>query len=102
MKVNPFSSESTPKSIQRILHILPPGEEARAEALVERGLHSAVQIANLPLPRFLAEWQAIFPGEEKLGEIVYQKAVARKAFVALHYVRKVQDSEPHYKAARFQ
>lgn len=90
------------RNIQRILHILPPGEEARAEALVERGLHSAVQIANLPKPRFLAEWETIFPGESALGEIVYQKAVARKAFVALHYVRKVQDSEPHYKAARFQ
>ena len=97
-----MSKESMSSGHQRILHILPPGEEARAEALVARGLHSAVQIANLPLPRFLAEWEAIFPGEAALGEVVYQKAVARRAFVALHYVRKVQDNEPHYKAARFQ
>ena len=70
--------------------------------MLEIGLHSAVQIANMPKPTFLSEWAHIFSGDEKLGEVVYQNAVARRAFVALHYVRKVQSNEPHYRAARFQ
>ncbi len=70
--------------------------------MVEIGLHSAVQIAGMPRPKFLAEWARIFPGDEALGEVVYQNAVARRAFVALHYVRRMQSKEPHYRAARFE
>jgi hypothetical protein len=70
--------------------------------MIEIGLHSAVQIANMPKPTFLAQWATLFPGDEELGEVVYQNAVARRAFVALHYVRKAQGNEPHYRAARFQ
>ncbi len=96
----PLNAEANPR--ERLLHILPVGEEARAPALLGIGLHSAVQIAGMPKPKFLAEWASLFPGEDSLGEVVYQNAVARRAFVALHYVRKLQSNEPHYRAARFQ
>lgn len=89
------------KARQRLLHVLPLGEESRALGMLEIELHSAIQIAAMPKPKFLAEWSAIFPGEEALGEIVYQNSVARRAFVALHYVRRMQSKEPHYRAARF-
>lgn len=68
---------------------------------VAEGLGSALQIAALPRPAFLEKWLALFPGEEALGETVYRHAVARRAYVLLHRIRKVQDSEPHYRAARF-
>jgi hypothetical protein len=103
---NPSTSDPEPadkshRAHQRLLHVLPAGEESRALGLLEIGLHSAVQIANMPKPTFLAQWATLFPGEEELGEVVYQNAVARRAFVALHYVRKAQGNEPHYRAARF-
>ncbi|HRC55971.1 MAG TPA: hypothetical protein PKU97_08600 [Kofleriaceae bacterium] len=52
-------------------------------------------------PVFLEKWLALFPGEEALGEKVYRHAVARRAYVLLHHIRRVQDNEPHYRAARF-
>lgn len=88
-------------SRERLEFLLPTGEEARASRMIEIGLHSAVQIANMPKPTFFAQWATLFPGDEELGEVVYQNAVARRAFVALHYVRKAQGNEPHYRAARF-
>lgn len=64
-------------------------------------LASAIQIAAMPRPVFLEKWLALFPGEESLGETVYRHAVARRAYVLLHHIRRVQDNEPHYRAARF-
>jgi hypothetical protein len=40
------------KAYQRILRILPPGEDHRAIPLLESGLHSAIQIAGMPQPQF--------------------------------------------------
>jgi hypothetical protein len=90
------------QSHQRLLHILPPGEESRISSMLEIGLHSAVQIAGMAKPAFLEQWTMLYAGEEELGEIIYQNAVARRAFVVLHHIRAVQDQEPHYLAARFQ
>src|SRR5262249_19108853 len=56
------------KAYQRLLFILPVGEESRALPLLGAGLHSAIQIAGIPKPDFLARWTALFPGEEALGE----------------------------------
>lgn len=70
--------------------------------MLEIGLSSALQIAGMPKPKFLAEWEMLFPGDRELGEAVHHNAVARRAFVALHYLRKMQSKEPHYHAARFQ
>lgn len=83
------------------LYTLLTGEEFRAFFMLEHGLSSAMQIAAMPKPVFLEKWRTLFPGEEALGETVYRHAVARRAYVLLHRIRKVQDSEPHYRAARF-
>lgn len=86
---------------KRLLHILPAGEEGRALGMLEDGLHSAIQIAGMAREEFLARWAARFPGEETLGETVYNNAVARRSYVLLEHVKSVQTDEPHYQAARF-
>lgn len=55
----------------------------------------------MPRGSFLAKWAELYPGKETLGERAYRHAVARRAYVLLHRIRKVQDNEPHYRAARF-
>src|SRR5262245_32156969 len=44
------------KAYQRLVRILPPGEERRALPLLESGLHSAIQIADLPRDEFGRRW----------------------------------------------
>lgn len=92
----------TPAAYQRLLHILPVGEDARALPMLADGLHSAVQIANLRRAEFLARWAGLFPGEAALGETVYANAVVRRSQVLLEYVKAAQADEPHYRAARFE
>jgi hypothetical protein len=90
------------KAYQRLLHILPPEQEHRALPLLGVGLHSAIQIAGMPKPEFARRWAELFPGEDPLGDTVYQNAVARRSYVLLQHIHSVQKNEPHYRAARFQ
>jgi hypothetical protein len=89
------------KAYQRVLRVLPPGEDARALPLLRAGLHSALQIARLPERDFARQWAALFPGEAALGEAVRRHALGRRSHVLLHHIHAVQSSEPHYRAARF-
>jgi len=89
------------KGYQRLIRILPIGEEARALPMLGAGLHSAVQIAGLPKREFVRRWEALFPGEAALGEAVHGNALARRSQLVLHHINAVQCNEPHYRAARF-
>lgn len=97
------SRETLPmlKAYQRVLRILPPTEDHRALPLLESGLHSAVQIANLSPLEFARRWEALFPGEDELGASVYRAAVVRRGELLLQHIHDVQRNEPHYRAARF-
>src|SRR4029079_13886384 len=71
------------RAYQRGLRVLPAGEEPRARPgvgaavraveehralrMLEAGLHSAIQIADLARDEFLRRWGALFPGEDALG-----------------------------------
>lgn len=89
------------KAYQRVLRILPPDEEHRALPLLDSGLHSAVQIADLARDEFLRRWGVLFPGEDALGLAVHRAALSRRSELLLHHVNEVQRNEPHYRAARF-
>ena len=89
------------KAYQRLVRILPASEEGRALLLLESGLHSAIQIANIPKDEFVRRWTALFPGEGALGEAIHRSAIARRSTLLLHHVNNVQSHEPHYRAARF-
>lgn len=90
------------QAYQRILHILPPGEESRAIPLLQIGLHSAVQIAGLPRDEFLSQFCAVFSEEAAaLGLQIYGAAQGRRSELLLYYINRLQNNEPHYRAARF-
>jgi hypothetical protein len=89
------------KAYQRLVRILPPGEERRALPLLESGLHSAIQIADIPQDEFARRWGALFPGEDALRLAVHCAALRRRGDLLLHHINNVQSNEPHYRAARF-
>lgn len=89
------------KAYQRLVRILPPGEERCAMPLLESGLHSAIQIAGIPRDEFARRWAALFPGEDALGLAVHRAALSRRSELLLHHINEVQRNEPHYRAARF-
>lgn len=89
------------KAYQRLVRILPSGEERRARPLLESGLHSAIQIADIPRDEFTRRWAALFPGEDALGLAVHRTALSRRGELLLHHINEVQRNEPHYRAARF-
>lgn len=89
------------KAYQRLLRILPSGEERRALPLLESGLHSAIQIAGIPRDEFMRRWGALFPGDDPLGLAVHRAALSRRSDLVLHHIHEVQRNEPHYRAARF-
>lgn len=63
--------------------------------------YAYLSIAVMRKVDFLRKWRSMYPGQNSLGEEIYRQAVARRAYVLLHRIRKVQDNEPHYRAARF-
>lgn len=89
------------QAYQRLLRFLPTPEESRALPLLEGGFHSAIQIAGLSRDEFVRRWCALFPGEEEAGLAVHQAALRRRSDLLHHYIHDVQQSEPHYRAARF-
>jgi hypothetical protein len=89
------------KAYQRLVRILPSGEERRALPLLESGLHSAIQIAGIPRDEFARRWAALFPGEDALGLAVHRAALSRRGELLLQHINNVQRNEPHYRAARF-
>src|SRR5678815_5697765 len=89
------------KAYQRLLYILPASEDRRALPLLESGLHSAIQIADIPEDEFARRWAALFPEDVALGEAVHRSALGRRSTLLLHHIHNVQSNEPHYRIARF-
>lgn len=89
------------KAYQRLVRLLPAGEEGRAFPLLGDGLHSAIQIAGLSRDAFARRWSALFPGEDAAGAALHQSAISRRAALVLSHLDAVQHHEPHYRAARF-
>ncbi|OJH33893.1 hypothetical protein [Cystobacter ferrugineus] len=89
------------KAYQRLVRILPESEERRALPLLESGLHSSIQIANLSRDEFARRWNELFPGNESLGLAVHRAAISRRSELLLHHINDIQRNEPHYRAARF-
>ena len=86
---------------QRLVRILPAGEDDRALALLESGIHSAIQIASIPPGQFERRWDTLFPGEVEIGLSVYRSARRRRAVLLHRRMNDVQQNEPHYRASRF-
>jgi hypothetical protein len=89
------------EAYQRLLRVLPSGEEQRALPLLEIGLHSAIQIAGIPRHEFERRWAELFPGEEALAVTVHRTAQSRRGVLLHRHMNVIQHNEPHYRTARF-
>lgn len=72
---------------RRLLRIVP--EENQPEiifALMEQGLHSAVQIAALPKRSFIQNYLTVFGEDESLLARVYQNAQAIRSQLLIQYL----------------
>jgi hypothetical protein len=89
------------KAYQRLLRVLPLGEERCALPLLQAGFHSALTIAAVAPLEFSRRWNELFPNEPDLGRHVHHNAVARRSHIALKHIDILQSNERHYRAARF-
>jgi hypothetical protein len=89
------------RAYQRLVRILPIGEEHHALPLLASGLHSAIQIASIPQRQFERHWAELFPGDEALAVTVYRVALGRRSDLLHRHMNNIQRNEPHYRTARF-
>lgn len=90
------------KAWQRLLKILPESqnEVTIIKNLLNKNLHSAVQIASIPKKHFLKEYGHLFNDLEE-ANTMYQNAQMVRSQIAVKYMRLKQNQEPHIKATRF-
>ena len=82
------------KAYQRMLRIVPQDRDDLARILVKNGFHSSLQITSLPKQDFLETCQTLFD-DAAIAEQIYARAIALRKAVALQYVAKIQQTEPH-------
>ena len=91
------------QALQRLLRLTDNLEIA--EALYEAGLHAAVQIAEIPLHKFVAQYAGLFIpnglSSEEQAKKVHKRALARKSKALITYTALVQHKSVHYQATRF-
>jgi hypothetical protein len=88
------------KAYQRLLRIVPEQNRDVALALLGKGIHSALQIAQMTRKDFLGKVVSVL-GDEKLADDIYQNALKKRGVILLQYLDVYQNNEPHIKAARF-
>lgn len=92
------------KAYQRILRVLPNDSDqvdtvAIAKALLKNGIHSALQIADMPKRIFIKDYLKCFAGDADLAERTYKRAVVSRKQVTLKYTNRLQQLELHARAA---
>ncbi|NEQ65196.1 MAG: hypothetical protein F6K21_06800 [Symploca sp. SIO2D2] len=90
------------KAYQRMLRVVPRDKEELAEKLLKNGIKSALQIASQPKKVFIQKnLETIFDGDVAIAEQVYRRAIAVRKAVALQYIARVQQAEPHARTTGF-
>ena len=87
------------KAYQRVLRILPVAKEEYAKPLLKAGYHSSLQIASLCKTKFIQDTLKIFDNDQELAELVYNRCLALRKAIAMKYVNRAQQLEPHARAA---
>ena len=91
------------KAAQRLYRLT--DELDTVEALYNKGLHSAYQIASIPKKRFVKEYSTIFKANgqtpEEQAKQVWKKALARKTKTMMTYTAIAQQKGAHYGVSRF-
>ncbi|XOF34643.1 MAG: hypothetical protein ACL93V_04960 [Candidatus Electrothrix sp. YB6] len=91
------------KAYQRMLRVLPDNlDESAAKKiagdLLKKGFESSLQIAASPRRAFIQDNLSIFADDAELAGQVYKRAVACRKRVALKYINRSQQLEPHARA----
>ncbi len=74
------------KAYQRLARIIPGENPDIILALLEKNIHSALQIAAIPRPLFLNTYSNMFGKNTDLMERVYRNALAVRAAVVRRYL----------------
>ncbi|TQV85944.1 hypothetical protein [Aliikangiella coralliicola] len=87
------------KAYQRMLRIVPEDDTDIAKELLEMGISSSLQIAEMGKKMFIEDSEKAFRKKPELAQDVYQKALTLRKLLALQYIDQIQRSEAHSKAA---
>ncbi|MEM9219072.1 MAG: hypothetical protein AAGD25_32660 [Cyanobacteria bacterium P01_F01_bin.150] len=83
------------KAYQRLLRVIPNGQEKLAQQLLQRGIQSSLQIASTPRKVFIQDNLKIFGNDRTLAQQVYKRAVAVRKVVVLQYMNRTQQTGSH-------
>ena len=83
-----------------MLRVVPEGREDLAQKLLEKGIKSSRQIANMPKETFIQNNLKLFDDKDdaaarQLARRVYMNAVSLREAVILQYITRAQQAEPH-------
>ncbi|MEM9215335.1 MAG: hypothetical protein AAGD25_13430 [Cyanobacteria bacterium P01_F01_bin.150] len=87
------------KAYQRLLRVVPNGQEDLAIKLLQSGFQSALQIANTPRKAFVLNNLKTFDNDRDLAQSVYKRAVAVRKVVTLKYMARTQQTGAHSRVA---
>ncbi|NER83967.1 MAG: hypothetical protein F6K42_31375 [Leptolyngbya sp. SIO1D8] len=87
------------KAYQRMLRVVPEGREDLAKKLLKAGVYSSLQITNTPKKVFIQTHLKLFDNDSALAEQIYLRAMALRKAVALQYIARIQQTEPHIRTA---
>lgn len=90
------------RAYQRVARIVPKEKPDVAVALLEKGIHSALQVAAVPEHKFIKEHQDLFKTkeDEKVAKEIHKRALIKRSQLVVQYMNWKQSNEPHVKAAR--
>ena len=88
------------KEHQRLVRIIPDHNRESAIILLESGIHSALQIAQMTRKDFMNQYAPKLK-DDQLAEQIYQNALKKRNAIMLQYMNQYQNNEPHIKTARF-
>ena len=90
------------KAYQRLLRIMPEGTAHKIiMSLLQKGIHSAVQIASIPKQQFIATYLPVFGKDKKSIEAFYAHAMAVRSRILIQYMNTLQNNEPHITSTKF-
>ncbi|MEM9003399.1 MAG: hypothetical protein AAGE59_07735 [Cyanobacteria bacterium P01_F01_bin.86] len=87
------------KAYQRMLRVVPEGQEELAKKLLKSGIHSSLQIASTPKKVFIQTHLKLFDNDRALAEQIYLRALVLRKAVTLQYIARVQQTESHVRAS---
>lgn len=88
------------KAYQRLLRVMPEDNSEIILGLLKKGIHSAIQIANMSKKQFIKMSDPLFKDKLSFAEQIHKNSQKKRSKIALQYINVVQNKEPHILASR--